>query len=134
MYAQGFNLAEAHAAANLQTSWMGVTVGDPKMAPYADLHHDINIFGVRQLGNASYMQPSQLQLAIENRGMSASNGSLLVQDIQGNIELYDGNISLPAGDVSGSRVLYNLTITPEKTGWMDLRIPVSYTHLRAHET
>jgi len=122
MYAQGFNLAEAHAAANLQTSWMGVTVGDPKMAPYADLHHDINIFGVRQLGNASYMQPSQLQLAIENRGMSASNGSLLVQDIQGNIELYDGNISLPAGDVSGSRVLYNLTITPEKTGWMDLRI------------
>ena len=125
MYAQGFNLAEAHAAANLQTSWMGVTVGDPKMAPYADLHHDINIFGARQLGNASYMQPSHIQLALENRGMSGSNGSLLVQDIQGNIELYNGNISLPAGDMSGSRILYNLTVVPEKTGWMDLRIRYS---------
>ncbi|MDG1537379.1 MAG: TIGR03790 family protein, partial [Candidatus Poseidoniaceae archaeon] len=36
-YASGYNLAEAHAAANLQSSWMGVTVGDPKMAPYADV-------------------------------------------------------------------------------------------------
>ena len=91
MYAQGFNLAESHAAANLQTSWMGVTVGDPKMAPYADLLHDINLFGARQVGNASYMQPSQIQLALENTGMSASNGILLIEDIQGNVE-YEGQI------------------------------------------
>lgn len=122
MYAQGFNLAEAHAAANLQTSWMGVTVGDPKMAPFADLHHDMNVMDARLLGNASYMQPTHVQLALENRGMSAANGSLLVQDIQGNIELYNGNITLPPGDSSGSRVLYNLSIVPEKVGWMDLRI------------
>lgn len=125
MYANGFNLAESHAAANLQAGWMGVTVGDPKMAPYADMNHDINLLDIRQTQNASYMQPTQLQLAIENRGMSSSNGSLLVQDIQGNIELYSGNISLPSGDKNGSRVLFNLTIIPEKMGWMDLRVRYS---------
>jgi len=122
MYAQGFNLAESHAAANLQTSWMGVTVGDPKMAPYADLLHDINLFGARQVGNASYMQPSQIQLALENTGMSASNGILLIEDIQGNVELYRGNLTLPPGDESGSRTLHTIEVIPPKTGWMDLRI------------
>ena len=125
MYANGFNLAESHAAANLQAGWMGVTVGDPKMAPYADLNHDINLVDVRQTHNASYMQPTQIQLAIENLGMASSNGSLLVQDIQGNIEMYRGNLSLPSGDENGSSVLYNLSITPEKMGWMNLRIRYS---------
>ena len=122
MYAQGFNLAEAHAAANLQTSWMGVTVGDPKMAPFADQIHDVNLFGVRQFGNASYLQPSQIQLALENKGMSASNGTILVENIQGNVELYRGNLTLPAGNESGSRILHTIEITPQTTGWMDLRI------------
>ena len=122
MYATGFNLAESHAAANLQSGWMGVTVGDPKMAPYADRFHDINLIDIRQTNNASYLQPTHLQIAIENRGMAFSNGSLLVQDIQGNIEMHRGNISLNSGDMNGSRILYNITIVPEKTGWMDLRI------------
>ena len=30
MYAQGYNFAEANAAANTYISWMGVVVGDPK--------------------------------------------------------------------------------------------------------
>ena len=133
MYSSGFNLAESHAAANLQTSWMGVTIGDPKMSPYANLNHDINLFGIRQTQNASYMQPTQLQLAIENLGMSSSNGSLLVQDIQGNIEMHRSNLSLPSGDMNGSRILYNLSITPEKTGWMDLRILYSNSSMGSHE-
>ena len=133
MYASGFNLAESHAAANLQTSWMGVTVGDPKMAPYADLFHDINLIGIRQIDNASYMQSTQLQLAVENRGMSFSNGSLLIQDIQGNIEMHRSNLSLPSGDINGSRIFYNLSITPEKTGWMDLRIRYFNASIGSHE-
>ncbi len=133
MYASGFNLAEAHAAANLQTSWMGVIVGDPKMAPYADLYHDINLIGIRQIDNASYMQPTQLEIAVENLGMSSSNGTLLVQDIQGNIEMHRSNLSLPSGDINGSRIFYNLTITPEKTGWMDLRIRYSNASLDSPE-
>lgn len=122
MYATGFNLAESHAAANLQSGWMGVTIGDPKMAPYANRFHDISLLDIRQLNNASYLQPSHLQIAIENRGMAASNGSILIQDVQGNIEMYSGNLTLPSGDVNGSRTLFNLTIVPQRTGWMDLRI------------
>lgn len=133
MYAKGFNLAESHAAANLQAGWMGVTVGDPKMAPYADLNHDINLVDVRQIHNASFMQPTQIQLAIENLGMASSNGTLLVQDIQGNVELYRGNLTLPSGDKNGSRVLYNLSIIPEKTGWMDLRIRYTNASLDSPE-
>ena len=121
-YASGYNLAESHAAANLQAGWMGVTVGDPKMAPYADLFHDVHIIDARIPENASYGVPTTVQLAIENRGMAAANGSFLIQDIQGNIELYRGNISLPAGDAQGSYLLLNLTIVPQKTGWMDLRL------------
>ena len=133
MYAKGFNLAESHAAANLQAGWMGVTVGDPKMAPYADLNHDINLVDVRQIQNASYMQPTQIQLAIENLGMASSNGTLLIQDIQGNIEMYRGNLTLPSGDKNGSRILHNLSITPEKVGWMDLRIRYSNASTDAPE-
>lgn len=121
-YAGGYNLAEAHAAANLQSGWMGVTVGDPKMAPYADQFHDINIIDVRVPNNASYGVPTTVQLAIENRGMAEANGTLLIQDIQGNIVLFRGDLSLPAGDVTGSRTLLNVTITPQKVGWMDLRV------------
>lgn len=133
MYASGFNLAESHAAANLQTSWMGVTVGDPKMAPYADRYHDINLMGIRQIDNASFMQPTQLQIAVENRGMSASNGTILIQDIQGNIEVFSSNLSLPNGETNGSRILYNLSIIPQKTGWMDLRIRYSNASLGSPE-
>jgi uncharacterized protein (TIGR03790 family) len=121
-YASGYNLAESHAAANLQSSWMGVTVGDPKMAPYADRFHDINIIDARIPANASFGQNTTVQLLIENKGMAGADGALLVQDIQGNVELFSGNFTLPAGDALGSYAVYNLTIVPEKTGWMDLRI------------
>lgn len=121
-YASGYNLAESHAAANLQTSWMGVTVGDPKMAPYANLIHDVNIIDVRVPDNASYGTNTTIQLAIENRGMASANGTLLIQGVQGNVELYNGLLSLPAGNLQGSSLILNITIVPQKTGWMDLRI------------
>ena len=43
MYAQGYNFAEANAAANDYISWMGVVVGDPKMAPYVSTLHDVEL-------------------------------------------------------------------------------------------
>ena len=121
-YASGYNLAESHAAANLQTGWMGVTVGDPKMAPYADVFHDIHLIDARVPDNASYGVATTVQIAIQNKGMAAAEGRLLIQDIQGNVELYNSNITLPQGDAPGSYTLLNVTITPMKTGWMDLRL------------
>ena len=121
-YAMGYNLAESHAAANRLTSWMGVVVGDPKMSPYADLFHDVSILDARQLTNASLNELTTIQIAIENRGMSQANGTLTIQDVQGNKILSTYNLSMPKGDEAGSRILLNLTYYPENSGWTDVRI------------
>ncbi len=121
-YAMGYNLAESHAAANRLTSWMGVVVGDPKMAAYADIFHDVVILDARQFNNASLNEMTTIQIAIENRGMSEANGTLIIQDVQGNKILSTYNLTMPKGDVAGSRTLLNLTYYPENTGWTDIRI------------
>jgi uncharacterized protein (TIGR03790 family) len=121
-YAMGYNLAESHAAANRLTSWMGVVVGDPKMSAYADIFHDVSIMDARQLTNASLNELTTIQIAIENRGMSEANGTLTIQDVQGNKILSTYNLSMPKGDIAGSRILLNLTYYPENSGWTDIRI------------
>jgi len=121
-YASGYNLAESHAAANLLSGWMGVVVGDPKMAPYADIFHDINIVDVRVLGNANLGQPTQVQVVVENLGMAASNGTLRLLTVQGNNVLNQTNLVLPAGDQVGSRIVLNLSMVPPSAGYLDLRL------------
>jgi hypothetical protein len=121
-YAMGYNLAESHAASNRLTSWMGVVVGDPKMSAYADIFHDVSILDARQMNNASLNETAIIQIAIENRGMSEANGILIIQDVQGNKILSTYNLTMPKGDVAGSRTLLNLTYYPENTGWTDIRI------------
>jgi uncharacterized protein (TIGR03790 family) len=121
-YASGYNLAESHAAANRLSGWMGVVVGDPKMAPYADLFHDISIVDVRVLGDVNLGEATTVQMLIENRGMSPSNGTLRIQTVQGNTLLNQTVLTLPAGDQPGSRTLVNLTIVPTSQGYLDLRV------------
>ena len=121
-YASGYNLAESHAAANRLSGWMGVVVGDPKMAPYADIFHDISIVDVRVLGPANLGEETVIQMLIENRGMSTSNGTLMVQTVQGNSVLNQTLLQLPPGDQPGSRTLVNLTIVPPSSGYLDLRV------------
>ena len=121
-YAMGYNLAESQAAANRLTSWMGVVVGDPKMAAYADIFHDVAILDARQINNASLDQMTIIQIAVENRGMSEANGTLVIQDVQGNKILSTYNLTMPKGDEVGSRILLNLTYYPENTGWTDIRV------------
>lgn len=121
-YASGYNFAESHAAANLQTGWMGVVVGDPKMAAYADQFHDINIVDVRILGDVNLNENTTLQVLLENIGMAAANGSLQIQTVQGNSIISEMNISLPEGDLPGSRAIMNMTFNPQQTGYLDLRI------------
>ena len=78
-YASGYNLAESHAAANLYTGWMGVVVGDPKMAPYLNTLHDVNLIAVRSVGEVNRGEPVNLEVMVENLGMAASNGTLEVR-------------------------------------------------------
>ena len=121
-YASGYNLAESHAAGNRQHGWMGVVVGDPKMAAFYDVVHDVNIVDVRIPGPINLGEPTTLQVLVENLGMGEANGTLSVQTVLGNIALNQSSIVLPSGNQTGSRAIINLTIVPPNAGYLDLRI------------
>ena len=121
-YASGYNLAESHAAANLYTGWMGVVVGDPKMAPYVSTLHDVNLVAVRSTGFVNLGEPTTIEVMVENLGMAASNGTLEVRGVLGNILLNQTPLTLPAGDLHGSRTTVNVTVVPTTSGYLDLRV------------
>jgi hypothetical protein len=81
MYAQGYNFAEANAAANTYTSWMGVVVGDPKMAPYVSTLHDVELIDTRILNNFSVGQTGNIEVGLQNVGMAAGHGQIDVVNL-----------------------------------------------------
>ncbi len=121
-YASGYNLAESHAAANLYTGWMGVVVGDPKMAPYTNVLHDINLVAVRTVGDVNLGEPITVEVLVENLGMAASNGTIEVRTVLGNILLNQTQLNVAPGDATGSRTTVNLTVVPSTDGLLDLRV------------
>lgn len=133
-YATGYSMAEAHAMANLQIGWMGVVVGDPKMAPYADRFHDVRLVDVRNVGNVTQGLDSTLELVVENHGMSAANGRIEIRDVQGSALLSTTNLTLPAGNLSGSRVLLPLNVTVDRAGWIDVQIRYVASEVHAEVT
>ena len=76
-------------------------VGDPKMAPFIDTVHDVNIIDARILGDANLNEPMVVQVLIENRGMGASNGTLSVRTVLGNTVLNAPTHLPTARDVQG---------------------------------
>ena len=121
-YATGYSMAEAHAMANTQIGWMGVVVGDPKMAPYADRFHDVRLVDVRTVGNVTQGLNSTLELVVENHGMSAADGRIEIRDVQGSTLLASTQLMLPAGNLSGSRVLMPVNLSVDRSGWIDVQI------------
>jgi hypothetical protein len=126
MYSQGFSFAEANAAANTYISWMGVTVGDPKMAPYIDTIHDIHLLDARLQDNLSVGRTGFIEVGLENLGMAGAEGELEIINIQGSVLMTSSPLSVPAGDLSGSRTSLIIPVTPTQSGWLDVRI--RYTH------
>ena len=126
MYSQGYSFAEANAAANTYISWMGVTVGDPKMAPYIDSIHDIHLLDARLQDNLSVGQTGFIEVGLENIGMDSAQGELKIINLQGSVLMSSAPMSLPAGDVTGSRTSAIIPVTPTQSGWLDVRI--RYTH------
>ena len=126
MYAQGYNFAEANAAANTYISWMGVVVGDPKMAPYVSTLHDVELLDTRILNNFSVGQTGQIEIGLQNIGMSAGQGQIDVVNLQGSVLMSSANVSVVAGDQPGSRMSVSIPITPTEAGWLDVR--VRYAH------
>jgi len=121
-YAAGYNLAESHAAANLYTGWMAVVVGDPKMAPYADVVHDVNLVDVRTVGDVNQGEATTVQVVLENLGMASSNGTLEIRTVLGDNLLNQTSLIMPPGDEVGSRAIVNLTMVPPSSGVLDLRL------------
>ena len=126
MYAQGYNFAEANAAANTYTSWMGVVVGDPKMAPYVSTLHDVELIDTRILNNFSVGQTGNIEVGLQNVGMAAGHGQIDVVNLQGSVLMSSTNVSVVAGDQTGSRMSISIPITPTQPGWLDVR--VRYAH------
>ena len=126
MYAQGYNFAEANAAANTYTSWMGVVVGDPKMAPYVSTLHDVELIDTRVLNNFSVGQTGHIEVGLQNKGMAAGQGQIDVINLQGSVFMSSTNVSVVPGNQSGSRMSVSIPITPTQPGWLDVR--VRYTH------
>ncbi|MGB1365497.1 MAG: TIGR03790 family protein [Candidatus Poseidoniaceae archaeon] len=133
MYAQGYNFAEANAAANSYISWMGVVVGDPKMAPYVSTLHDVEILDTRILNNFSVGQTGYIEVGLENKGMSAGQGQIDVINLQGSVLMSSANVSVVAGDQPGSRMSLSIPITPTQAGWLDVRVRYAHDNASSFE-
>jgi uncharacterized protein (TIGR03790 family) len=121
-YAQGYTMAESYYAANTLSGWMGVVIGDPKMAAFANGLHDINIIDVRMINNASKGQNTTMEIALENLSPGQANGSITLRDLMGGIILTEMTISLPGGDQDGSRAILQLQFNSSRIGWNELVI------------
>ena len=119
-YTSGYNLAESYAAANTMTSWMGVVVGDPKMSPYANIVHDIEIIDVRVVENVSQNEEFEIEIAIQNIGPGKAIGDLKVLDKLGSIVLTNQSMIIPSGWENGSRQIIKLQLNTTREGWNNL--------------
>ena len=121
-YTSGYNLAESYAAANTMMSWMGVVVGDPKMNPYADVVHDINLIDVRVVENLTVNSNCKIEIAIENLGPGEAVGNLKILDKIGSEILVNHSLIMPAGSENGSRQIIELELNTSREGWNNLVI------------
>jgi uncharacterized protein (TIGR03790 family) len=132
-YASGYNMAESYYAGNLLTGWMGVVVGDPKMAAFGDIVHDVEIIDARLIGNASVDQDFIIEIALQNIAPGDAEGWLTIRDKLGGQILVNKSIVLPSGDQSGSRIIVDLTLNSTRAGWNNLIIKWDASNLTKPE-
>lgn len=118
-YASGYTWAESIYMANPLMSWMGVAVGDPKMAAFSDILHDANISHITTNGTPTMNRTSVLEVLIENLAPNSGMGVIEVRERQGNALVGVTNLTLAAGDQPGSRKLVQVNITPQRTGFTE---------------
>ena len=96
------------------------------MAPYVSTLHDVELLDTRILNNFSVGQTGQIEIGLQNIGMSAGQGQIDVVNLQGSVLMSSANVSVVAGDQPGSRMSVSIPITPTEAGWLDVR--VRYAH------
>ena len=124
-YANGYNFAEVNYAANPMISWMGTVVGDPKMAPYSDLVHDVEIEGVRTNGTLSIGINGSIDVILQNIGPGLVDGYLEVIDRNGNSVLANVSLQMPSGNDYDSRRMISINLTPQRVGFNEYVIRYS---------
>ena len=121
-YADGYTMAESYYAANTFVSWMGVVVGDPKMSAYSDVLHDVTISSPQANGTLTAGNSGDIIAIVENLAPGEAKGTIEVRDKQGNLLVGNLSLSLPAGDMPGSRVMVSIPITPTRGGYVEFDI------------
>ena len=121
-YASGYNLGESYTASNGYLSWMGVIVGDPKMSPFSNRLHDIEIRNVSVASRPSVGTPFDVQIELANIGPSSANGWIEVRERVGNRVLTNISISIPSGDQSGSIAEISVPAVTNSTGFIELQV------------
>jgi len=116
-YAYGYNFAEVNYAASPLISWMGTVVGDPKMAPYSDILHDIDIEAVRVDGRLTTGVNGSIDVLVQNLAPGTVNGTLEVRERNGNTILANMTIQMPGGNDIGSRRIISVNLTPTRIGF-----------------
>ena len=120
-YASGYNLGEAYTASNSYLSWMGVIVGDPKMSPFSDRLHDIEIRNVSVENRPSVNTQFDVHVELANIGISPANGWLEIRERVGNRVLSNISISIPSGNQNGSVAIVSVPTITETTGFVELQ-------------
>ncbi len=121
-YASGYNLGEAYTASNGHLSWMGVIVGDPKMAPFSDQLHDVEVRNVSVPVRASANEIFEIHVDVANLGAAPASGWIEVRERIGNYLLTNQSITLPAGDEHGSVATLLIPVMTSTTGYVDFQI------------
>ncbi len=118
-YADGFTMAECYAASNVLLSWMGVVVGDPKMAAYSNRLHDVSVTEVRAPAMLSKNVNGTLEVLLENLAPADAVGYLEIRDRQNSVLLNNVSLTIPGGNNPGSRLILPVNVMPVRTGYVE---------------
>ncbi len=119
-YGAGYNLGEAYWASNPAISWMGVVVGDPKMAAYSDQLHDVDVVAARTNGRLSMGENGTVEVLVENLGPAEARGWLEVRERIGQIVLSNVSLQMSPGDENGSRRIVQIPVKTQRQGYVEL--------------
>ena len=118
-YGAGYNLGEAYWASNPSVSWMGVVVGDPKMAPYSDQLHDVHLYAARTNGRLSQGDNGSIEVLLANIGPAEANGWIEVRERIGQVVLSNISLNLPPGDMNNSRQIIQIPVKTQRQGYVE---------------
>lgn len=123
-YASGYNLAESYWAASHLVGWRQIVIGDPKMAPYADIP-DLSINTSLTASPAQVEQFGVLNLSFGVDNTGALEATPSVHFSLGGVEVHNVTVAAPAHSAAMYNVPLNLSaLDPDTWGALNLTVQV----------